>query len=165
MPDSTKNPLYTEYRIIQEMYLRLYNQPARPHIYVYPTRYTSHDEAFGKVITAVLSAIANYHRTPSEEYREYIANENIAEIFYKGFDNETIVSDRWHICPIEVFEHITDKHEYYQSYTYRGYEITENLLRNRYSIQIGGKKVTKQKLNKAFDFIDGFILDTTYPKH
>lgn len=161
MADTQRTPLYTEYRIVAEHY-HMSSISSRPFLYIYPTRYNTHDEAIGVVANALHSGLAVHNNNPADPQYEFIGDEFVTEVFYRKPDGEKVIDIKYRICPIEAFEHLTDDKtpRYYNSYNYRGYAINENVLRNRFSVQINGHKITKHKLNTLLDYIDGCILET-----
>lgn len=154
-----KIPIYTEYRIVQECFYPEFG--TRPILYVFQTKYTDHDEAIAAVHRNLQTAISIRQNEPDRPPYEFIGDEYVTELFYRNSDGEKVIDTRYRICPIEAFEHLTDdkRPRYYNSYKYRGYDISENAQGNRFSVVINGHKTIKHKLNTLFDFIDGCILE------
>lgn len=154
----------TRYRVVQEC-LGMFSDGSHM-LYVYPTHYETWDEAIDVVANAAQAALAVHNNNPADPQYEYFGDENCVEVFYRNETGEKVVTDRFHICPIEYSESAVSIIDGYpvvtKFYTYRNASIRVNDAGNRFSItapDIGiYRPITRHKLDTALQTIDHRLL-------
>ena len=151
------NNIGTKYRVVQEC-LNFFSD-GTPLLYVYPTHYDTHDEAFAVMENAARSSIAVHNNNPADFQHEFFGDEYKTEVFYHDADGNKIIVDRYLVCEIQEIE-VPRQYNNEHYYTYRRAAIRHNKQNNRFFIlgPSSSKIVTRHTLKNACEYIDRLYL-------